>query len=83
VPRGTAGWVALEEMLPVLLARLQAAPYFLGESFSALDVLYGSSFALFARSELFPRSALLEAYVQRLVSRPAFARGMARDAAHS
>jgi glutathione S-transferase len=81
VPRGSAGWVALEEMLPVLLARLQAAPYLLGEGFTALDVLYGSTFALFARSDILPRSPLIEAYVQRLIARPAFARGMARDAA--
>jgi glutathione S-transferase len=80
VPRGTAGWVALEEMLPALLARLSQEPYLLGENFSALDVLYGTTFALFAQSELFPKSPLLDAYVQRVVTRPAFARGMARDA---
>jgi glutathione S-transferase len=83
VPRGSAGWVALEEVLPVLVARLQVGPYFLGERFGALDVLYGSTFALFARSELFPESAPVEAYVQRLSARAAFARGMARDAASS
>ena len=79
VPRGTAGWVALEEMMPVLIARLERGPYLLGESFSAVDVLFGTTFALFAQSELMPKSPALDAYVQRIVTRPAFARGMARD----
>ncbi len=79
VPRGTAGWVAVEEMMPVLIGRLTATPYFLGENFSAVDVLFGTTFALFAQSEVMPKSPVLDAYVQRIVSRPAFARAMARD----
>jgi glutathione S-transferase len=80
VPRGTAGWVAVEEMMPVLLTRLARAPYLLGDNFSAVDVLFGTSFALFAQSDLMPKSPVLDAYVQRIVTRPAFARGLARDA---
>lgn len=80
VPRVTAGWVAAEEMMPALLARLEQGPYLLGEAFSAVDVLYGTTFAQFAQSGLFPASPLLDAYVQRVVTRPACARGLARDA---
>ena len=80
VPRGTAGWVELEEVMPVILAKLGSGPYLLGEQFTAVDVLFGTTFAQFAQSDLLPRSALLDAYVQRIVSRPAFARGLARDA---
>jgi glutathione S-transferase len=80
VPRGTAGWVAVEEMMPVLLTRLARAPYLLGDNFSAVDVLFGTSFALFAQSDLMPKSPVLDAYVQRIVTRPAFARGLTRDA---
>ena len=80
VPRGTAGWVELEEVMPAILARLAAGPYMLGEHFSAVDVLFGTTFAQFAQSGLLPQSPLIDAYVQRIVSRPAFARGMARDA---
>jgi glutathione S-transferase len=79
VPRGTAGWVAVEEMVPAVLARLSRAPYMLGEQFSAVDVLYGSTFALFAQSSLIPHSPLLESYVQSILKRPAFARALARD----
>lgn len=81
VPRGTAGWVELEEVMPAILARLAAGPYMLGEHFTAVDVLFGTTFAQFAQSGLLPQSPLIDAYVQRIVSRPAFARGMARDAA--
>jgi glutathione S-transferase len=81
VPRGTAGWVELEEVMPAILARLAAGPYMLGERFTSVDVLFGTTFAQFAQSGLLPQSPLIDAYVQRIVSRPAFARGMARDAA--
>jgi glutathione S-transferase len=79
VPRGTAGWVVAEEVMPVVLRALARQPYLLGESFSAADVLYGTTFALFAQSPLLPKSALIEQYVQRIVSRPAYARAQARD----
>jgi glutathione S-transferase len=80
VPRATAGWVAVEEVMPVLIDRLTRAPYMLGERFSAADVLYGTTFALFARSPLLPKSPLIEAYVKRVIERPAYARAMAKAA---
>ena len=49
------------------------------EPFSALDVLYGTTFALFAQSPLLPKSPLIEGYVKRIVARPAYARAAARD----
>jgi len=79
VPRGTAGWAPVEEVLPVILARLTQAPYFTGERFSAADVLYATSFALFANSPILPKSPVIEDYVKRVVTRPAFARAMARQ----
>jgi glutathione S-transferase len=66
-------------MMPVIIERLTRMPYFLGEKFSAVDVLFGTTFALFAQSEMMPKSPALDAYVQRIVTRPAFARAMARD----
>jgi len=50
-----------------------------GEHFSAADVLYGTTFAMFGQSPMLPKSAVLDAYVQRVVSRPAFARAQALD----
>jgi glutathione S-transferase len=79
VPRSTAGWVPMEEMMPVIVARLTAGPYMIGERYSAADVLYATSFALFANSPVLPKSPVIEDYVKRVVSRPAFARAMARQ----
>jgi glutathione S-transferase len=79
VPRGTAGWVAVEEVMPVIIQRLSQGPYLLGERFSAADVLYGTSFALFASSPVLPKSTVIEQYAQRVVTRPAFARALARE----
>lgn len=79
VPRGTAGWVEIEEAMEYVLRQLAAGPYLLGEQFSAVDVLYGTTFALFAQSPLLPRSTLLDDYVKRIVARPAYARAQALD----
>jgi glutathione S-transferase len=79
VPRGTAGWVAVEEAMPFVIQCLSQGPYLLGERFSAADVLYATSFALFARSPVLPKSPLIDEYVQRVLARPAYARAMARE----
>jgi glutathione S-transferase len=79
VPRGTAGWVPVEEVIAAVSARLSQVPYLAGERFSAADVLYATSFAMFAKSPLLPPSAVIDDYVRRVVSRPAFARAMARQ----
>jgi glutathione S-transferase len=79
VPRGTAGWVAVEEAMPAVIARLSQTPYLAGERFSAADVLYATSFALFAKSPVLPQSPVIEDYVKRVVARPAFARAMAKQ----
>ena len=79
VPRGTAGWVPVEEAMAAVIARLTQVPYLAGQRFSAADVLYATSFALFANSPMLPKSPVIEDYVGRIVARPAFARAMARQ----
>jgi len=79
VPRGTAGWVAVEEAMPAVIERLSHGPYLLGERFSAADILYGTTFAMFSQSPLMEKSPVIDAYAQRIVSRPAFQRAQARD----
>jgi len=77
VPRVTAGWVPVEEVMQYVNGRLSAAPYLLGERFSSADILYGTSFALFAGSPLLPKLPAIDDYVQRVLARPAHARAMA------
>ncbi len=63
-----------------IFGRLERGPYLLGERFSALDVLYGTTFALFAGSPLLPPSQDVSRYVERVTSRPAFQRAARLDA---
>jgi glutathione S-transferase len=79
VPRGTAGWVPVEEAMSTLVQKLSHGPYLLGKHFSAVDVLYGTTFALFAQSPLLPKSTVIDEYVKHIVGRPAFARAQALD----
>jgi glutathione S-transferase len=79
VPRGTAGWVKTDEVMEFVNRTLAQGPYLLGESFSAADILVGTTFALFMGSPLLPKTPLLEAYVKRIVERPASIRAQARD----
>jgi glutathione S-transferase len=56
-----------------------ANPHPHGKEFSAADVLYGTTFAMFAQSPMMPKSAVVEDYVKRIIARPAFARAQALD----
>jgi glutathione S-transferase len=78
-PRGSAGWVVAEEAMEWVNAQLEAGPYFLGDAFSAADVIYGSTFALFLGNPLLPETPTLRAYVDRLAARPAYQRAQAKD----
>ena len=82
VPRGTAGWVKTDEVMELVNATLSKGPYILGDNFSAADVLIATTFKLFLGSPLLPKTDPLEAYVKRVTDRPAFARAMAKEAAH-
>jgi glutathione S-transferase len=79
VPRGTAGWVVAEEAVQHVESAVSRAPYLLGDRFSAADVLFGTTFAMFAGSPLMPKSDPVADYAKRVVARPAFARGLAKD----
>lgn len=76
----TTGWASTEDILRYISGQLARTPYLLGETFSAADVLYGSTFALFKGSPMLPQDPVIEAYVARLSSRPAYQRAQAKDA---
>ena len=80
VPRGTAGWVAVEEVMPTIDKLLTAQPYIAGEAFTGADILYATTFGMFAQNPMMPKLASVEAYVKRCLDRPAYARAMAKDA---
>jgi glutathione S-transferase len=80
IPVGTAGWVSVEQVMPFVLKTLNQGPYILGEKFSAADVLYATSFAMFSGSPLLPKDPILDAYVNRCIERPAYKRAQEKDA---
>jgi glutathione S-transferase len=77
VPRGTAGWAPLEEVMEFITGTLAKGDWLLGDTFTAADVLFGSTFALFLGNPMLPESPVLKAYVERCQARPAFARASA------
>ena len=81
VPRGMAGWVVVEEAMENVINTLSKGSYLLGDKFSAADILYGTTFAMFGASPMMPKSPVIDAYVKRVIERPAYARGMAKEAA--
>jgi glutathione S-transferase len=79
VPKGTAGWVEIEETMKFIVKTLTDHPYIVGDSFTGADVLYATMFAMFAASPMLPKSPAIDAYVKRCLERPAYARAQARE----
>lgn len=79
VPRGSAGWVALDEAIAYVSGALAKGPWLLSETFCAADVLYGSTLAMFAASPMLPKSPALDAYIARCTARPAYIRAQGKD----
>lgn len=80
-PRGSAGWVKVEEVMAHLNGRLETSDYIVGDDFTAADILYAGAFNLFKDTPMMAglKTPRQDAYVARCVSRPAFARAMAKD----
>ncbi len=79
LPKTMPGWPPVEEAMDFTVKTLEAGPYLLGDTFSAADILVGTTFAMFMGGAMLPKTPLLQAYVERVVSRPAYARAMASE----
>jgi glutathione S-transferase len=66
-----------DDVVARLLGALDEGPYLMGERFTAIDVMVGSALA-WAR-EFLPQSAVLDAYLARVLDRPANRRAAAKD----
>ncbi|SFV07200.1 glutathione S-transferase family protein [Pseudoduganella namucuonensis] len=60
--------------------QLAKGPYLLGDKFSAVDVLWGTSIGWMNAFKLLPESSLIAAYAERIASRPAVMAANAEDA---
>jgi len=77
---GAMGWAPAQEVEDVLNAHLSSRNYFLGDEFSALDILLGGGLNFMMMAKLVAETPVLKAYAGRITSRPAFHRMMQRDA---
>jgi glutathione S-transferase len=74
------GWGSLDSVVERLDALATAAsPYILGEKFTALDVYLGAQIGFGLQFGSMPKLASFEAYVGRVMSRPAAMRAKEID----
>jgi len=72
------GFGTFEEIEAMISSQLESAPYMLGDTFSAADILYGSA-VMFFKGTLFPARRHYDDYLARLSARPAYQRSQKRD----
>ncbi|KOF52763.1 MULTISPECIES: glutathione S-transferase family protein [unclassified Achromobacter] len=73
------GWASADEVEEVLTRVLESRPFFLGDKFSAVDIVLGGSMQHLMRVKLMPETSVFNAYVERLAQRPAMHRALQRD----
>lgn len=80
VPPARSPYGDYDTVLKTLTDQLEQGPYLLGEQFSAADVLWGTALAWTVGFGVVPALPAIKAYIDRINSRPAFARARAKDA---
>lgn len=75
VDGSTVGWGGYEKVIDVLEEAVTPAPWILGDTFSAADVMIGSDLYFGVRAfKLVASRPAFDAYIDRCMARPAFAR---------
>jgi glutathione S-transferase len=77
--RGMVGYGSLEDVMRVLEAAVEPGPYLLGERFSAADVYLGSQIAWGLQFGTLEKRTGLQAYAERITTRPAAIRAREID----
>ena len=77
--RGRHGWGSFDLMIQTLENGLEQGPWLLGEKFTAADVMVGSSAVFMRQFKMLPHSAVIEAYADRCLARPAYQKALALD----
>jgi glutathione S-transferase len=73
--RSTAGWGSIDLVIDVLKNRVsKTGPWFLGDRFTAVDVVTGGGINYGMMFGIFPKLPEFVAYAERLAARPAFKR---------
>jgi glutathione S-transferase len=74
---GAMGWAPADEVEEVLNARMNSRQYFLGDSFTALDILLGGGIHFMMMAKIIKPTPVLEAYAARITDRPGYRKMMA------
>jgi glutathione S-transferase len=75
--QGMMGWASAEEVEEILNAHLASRKYFLGDAFSALDILIGGGIHFMIAANMMTPTEVFKEYTARITARPAFAKMMA------
>ena len=76
---GAMGWAPADEVEEVLNKHLGQRQYFLGDQFSALDILLGGGLHFLMMAKMIKETPVLKAYSARITDRPAYRKMMERD----
>ena len=69
---GAMGWAPADEVEEVLNKHLASREYFLGDTFSAVDILLGGGLRFLIPAKMVKETPVLKAYSARICDRPAF-----------
>src|SRR5207248_1448244 len=73
-PLASSPYGSYDDVIRTLTGQLARGPYFLGEQFSAADVLWGMALRWMTAFKLVPEAPEIVSYVKRIGERPALAR---------
>jgi glutathione S-transferase len=73
---GAMGWAPADEVEEVLNRHMASRQYFLGDTFSALDILLGGGLHFMMMAKLVKATPVLTAYSARIIDRPAYRKMM-------
>ena len=76
---GAMGWAPADEVEEVLNRHLASRQYFLGDAFSALDILLGGALHFLMLAKMVKDTQVLQAYSARITDRPAYRKMMETD----
>jgi glutathione S-transferase len=76
---GAMGWAPADEVEEVLNKHLAGRKYFLGDDFSALDIMLGGGVHFMLMAKMMKDTPVMRAYSERAIDRPAFRKMMEKD----
>jgi glutathione S-transferase len=76
---GAMGWAPADEVETVLNKHLATRKYFLGDDFTALDIMLGGGVHFMLMAKMLKDTEVVRAYSQRVIDRPAFRKTMEMD----